>query len=49
MQILKIYENCQPDKPVITYQGDSDDKGAYIEVNLTWTVKDIRMVGFETP
>lgn len=48
MQILKIFENCQPDKPVVTFQGDKDDKWAYIEVVLKWTVKDIRFVWFET-
>lgn len=49
MQILKIFTDCKPEKPVVTFQGDKDDKGAYIDVAIEGTVKDVKYEGFETP
>jgi len=33
-RIVSIYEDWKPDKPVLTYAGDKDDKWAYIEIKV---------------
>lgn len=48
MKILKIFEDAKPVKPVVTFQGDSDDKGAFVAVDVTATLKTVKYVGFET-
>ena len=49
MQILKIFDNCQPEKPVVSFAGDKDDKGAFIDLKVKGRVIDVRYKGFATP
>ena len=44
MTFYKRMIECQPDKPVVTFAGDSDDKGAYIDINIEGIVDVVQYV-----
>lgn len=48
MRVYKRYTDCKPDKPIITFGGDSDDKGAGITIVIQGTldVEDLVGAGF---